>query len=134
MLLIASVAHHAMAMQPPSHEQLERYRADGTLATRAAAAREVGNHLISPELVERRRGNAAVSLKKTAVAPKRLPSAGHLRVFALLVGFSDYPGHNPTREIDRRLFGIGACRVSIPTKVCTTITAVRLTVCSSSRG
>jgi M6 family metalloprotease-like protein len=107
MLLIVSVVHHAMAMQPPSHEQLERYRADGTLATRVVAAREYGNHLISPELVERRRGSSAVSLKKTAAAPKRLPSAGHLRVFALLVGFSDYPGHNPANEINRRLFRTG---------------------------
>ena len=107
MLLIVSVVHHSMAMQPPSPEQLECYRADGTLATRAAAVREYGNHLISPELVERRLGNTAVSLKKTTAASKRLPSAGHLRVFSLLVGFSDYPGRNPVGEIHRRLFGTG---------------------------
>ncbi len=101
------VVFSAMAMEPPTSEQLDRYLADGSLAERAAAAREVGNHLVSPELVKRLRGSFEVKREEGATEVKRLPSIGTRRVFALLIGFSDYPGRNPRSEIDRRLFGVG---------------------------
>lgn len=94
------------AMERPTAEQIEHYRADGTLADRAAAARATGNHLVSPHLVRRLDVDKEVKVELVA-DPKRLPSLGRQRVFALLIGFSDYPGLNPKAEIHRRLFNEG---------------------------
>ena len=104
--IIVGVAPISGAMEPPTREQIERYRLDGSLAKRAAAARATGNHLIAPDLVRRVDGDREVKAA-SAVDTKRLPSMGRQRVFALLVGFADSPGHNPPGEIDRRLFGSG---------------------------
>jgi len=101
------VSFDLCAMQPPTPEQLERYRADGSLARRAAAARRTGNHLVSPQLVARIAEEAGVKGKESEVETKTLPSVGRQRVFALLIGFSDYPGLNPKAEIHRRLFSEG---------------------------
>jgi M6 family metalloprotease-like protein len=105
-LLSVSFAAVSDAMQPPTREQLERYRLDGTLAARGAAARAVGNHLVSPHL-SRRLDREASAHPVAPVGPKKLPSSGIQRVFAVLVGFADYPGHNPPSQINRRLFRQG---------------------------
>jgi M6 family metalloprotease-like protein len=101
------VAPVSGAMEPPSRQQIERYRLDGSLAARAASARSTGNHLIAPDLAKRVEvgGEAKAG---SAAKTKRLPSTGRQRVFALLVGFADYPGRNAPGEIDRRLFGTGS--------------------------
>ena len=100
-------AFELYAMQPPTPEQLERYRADGTFARRAEAARRIGNHQLSPALMHRLDSGAPTTPNEDAARSKTLPSLGRQRVFALLIGFSDYPGRNPKTEIDRRLFGEG---------------------------
>jgi len=106
MTCLAFGAAMVSAMERPTAEQIEKYRADGTLADRAAAARATGNHLVSSHLV--RRLDLDEEVKADLVAgPKRLPSIGRQRVFALLIGFSDYPGLNPKAEIHRRLFNEG---------------------------
>ncbi len=107
MMCLASCAAVVSAMERPSAEQLERYRSDGTLADRAAAARRYGNHQVSPELAVRLLGSQDAKRQGSTADTKRLPSVGEQRVFALLIGFSDYPGRNPVGEIDRRLFGAG---------------------------
>jgi M6 family metalloprotease-like protein len=95
------------AMQPPTPEQLERYRADGTLDRRADAARRIGNHQLSPALMHRLGSGASTTRNEDTVRSKTLPSLGRQRVFALLIGFADYPGQNPANQINRRLFREG---------------------------
>jgi M6 family metalloprotease-like protein len=106
-LLGLVVAAPAAAMERPTAEQLGRYRADGTLEERADRARRSGNHLVAPGLVARYPAGSGVGLKADPSGPVVLPSIGNQRIFALLVGFSDFPGRNPVAEIDRRLFGAG---------------------------
>jgi len=100
-------AFELCAMQPLTPEQLERYRADGTLARRAEAARRIGNHQLSPALMRRLESVAPTTPNEDSARSKTMPSLGRQRVFAVLVGFSDYPGRNPMGEIDRRLFRAG---------------------------
>jgi len=94
------------AMEPSNREQIESYRLDGSFAERAAAARAIGNHLISPHLMNRLDPDSSLEAGSEAEA-KSLPCLGRQRVFALLVGFSNYPGRNPANEINRRLFRTG---------------------------
>ena len=108
MALAVSVGAASMtvAMEPPTPEQIESYRLDGSFEDRAAAVRAIGNHLISPHLMTRLDPGTSLEAGSEAEA-KRLPSLGRQRVFALLVEFSNYPGHNPANEINRRLFRTG---------------------------
>ncbi len=93
------------ALEPPTKEQIERYRRDGTLAERAVAARKLDNHRVAPELAQRLVGRAE-AVKNIEIS-KVLPSTGNRRVFALLIDFEDHGGQNPRSDFDRRLFGSG---------------------------
>ena len=42
LLALAAVSGVVLALEPPTREQLEQYRRDGTLAQRIAAARAIG--------------------------------------------------------------------------------------------
>jgi len=121
-LLLAGLVP-ASALEPPTKEQLARYRLDGTLATRAAKARAFGNHRMPQRMVERLHGKLArLAPRRTGastrsgvpslLAPpnawKGMPTSGTVRILALLISFSDYPGVTPAAEIGSRLFGAGA--------------------------
>jgi len=95
----------ARALEPPTREQLERYRLDGTLAVRAEDARELGNHRLAPQLVARMIPDASV--KSVPDTPTVLPSAGTSRVLALLIAFSDMPGSSDPAVVDDMLYGDG---------------------------
>jgi M6 family metalloprotease-like protein len=122
-VLIAGVSL-ALALEPPTREQVERYRKDGTLAARVAQAESFGNHRIAPRLVSRMREKvmrAAVVLRQPkAFSPRAaeriaapppawvgLPTTGTVKVLALLIAFSDYPAVTPADTIAARLFGDG---------------------------
>ncbi len=92
-------------MEPPTAEQLERYRQDGTLAARADAARSFGNHRMAPALAARLGSQTA--LKALPDAPTVLPSDGSPRVLTLLIAFSDMPGFTDPTVVDDRIFGDG---------------------------
>lgn len=111
----------APALEPPTQEQLARYRADGTLAARAARARSYGNHKI-PQRVQDRleykmsrlavdRGPLNPTQAASLLAPPRawegMPTSGTVRVLALLISFSDYPGTTTPEYFTNRLFGDG---------------------------
>jgi M6 family metalloprotease-like protein len=114
---------HAFALEPPTKEQLARYRREGTLAARAALARSYGNHKVSPRLAARtrekfRRLAAKASARPEAVTSSAivqapppswagLPTTGTVKILALLIAFSDYPGTTPVATISSRLFGDG---------------------------
>ncbi len=97
------LAHGVAALEPPTAEQADRYRRDGTLARRSEAAYAIGNHDLAPRLVQRFSGGGDVA----KALQGGLPTTGRQRVFALLIAFSDYPGHNHASQLDRRLFGDG---------------------------
>jgi M6 family metalloprotease-like protein len=104
--MVIGLGRSTCAMEPPTPEQLRRYRADGSLADRAATARRAGNHRLSLMLLHRIR-RSPQQTKTVRLDTGLLPSVGRQRVFALLIGFSDHRGHNHVGEIDRRLFGVG---------------------------
>ena len=103
-LLIGAVvawAGAAAALEPPTREQLAQYRRDGSLAWRAAAARDIGNHRMAPHLAAR------LSSTKAAAARWGLPAEGTPKVLALLIAFSDYPGSTDPTAVNVKLFGDG---------------------------
>ncbi len=121
-LLLAGLVP-ASALEPPTKEQLARYRLDGTLAIRAAKARAYGNHRMPQRMAERLHGKLArlaphrTGASTRAGAPsvlappnawKGMPTTGTVRILALLIAFSDYPGVTPAAEFESRLFGAGA--------------------------
>ncbi len=120
-LFVAGLAP-AAALEPPTKEQIERYRLEGTLAARAAQARSFGNHKI-PQRVQDRfrtkltrlgllRGAAIPTQTSGLLAPPQawegMPTSGTVRVLALLISFNDYPGVTTPAYFASRLFGDGA--------------------------
>jgi M6 family metalloprotease-like protein len=122
-VLIAGVSL-ALALEPPTKEQIERYKRDGTLAARIAQAKSFGNHRIAPRLVSRMRerlGREALSMRTTKNFSSRavtriaapppawvgMPTKGTVKILALLIAFNDYPAVSPAATIEARLFGDG---------------------------
>ena len=112
------------AMPPPTKEQWEQYRQDGSLKARIAQARELGNHRADPELVR----NAEARLRTLAAAkgvavPERgdalrtppaawsgMPTKGTVKMLVLCIDFSDYPHddtNNSVAKVKARVLGSG---------------------------
>jgi M6 family metalloprotease-like protein len=112
------------ALEPPAARQIAKYRMDGTLRERVAAAESFGNHRYSPGLVKRF-GSRMTALRREALGlpesgnvlplapggdpliPGELRSKGLSQVFVLLIDFADYPAGNSAASIDDKLFGAG---------------------------
>jgi M6 family metalloprotease-like protein len=121
MAVVCSWAAAAFGLEPPTPEQLRRYRADGTLRARIEMARSYGNHLITPEAAARlrdrleriqlqKKGLKAVDIDRVMAPPpswKGMPTRGTVKVLALLIAFNDYPPVTPAGTIDSRLFQNG---------------------------
>jgi len=122
----------ALALEPPTREQIARYRLDGTLPARVARAKAIGNHRLPPRSAARLRANLdrltgrrpAASTIVHAPAPLRrrsssasvlappsawqgLPTTGTVKILVLLLAFSDYPGQSDKAVLESRLFGPG---------------------------
>jgi M6 family metalloprotease-like protein len=111
----------AFALEPPTREQIERYRLDGTLAMRIAQAKAFGNHKIPTRMKDRlayklrnlslARGGPAGSSASRVLAPppawQGMPTSGTVKVLALLISFNDYPGVTTPETFTARLFGDG---------------------------
>lgn len=113
----------AFALEPPTKEQIERYKRDGTLAARIAQAKSFGNYKMAPRLVSRmrekmrlmtgERGGKGLSPQTTdrITAPPSgwvgMPTRGTVKVLALLIAFTDYPAVTPAATFASRLFGDG---------------------------
>ncbi len=103
-LAVVTAGATAWAMEPPTKEQLETYRLDGSLGARIEAAREIGNHVMAPHLaasMDPRSGQVK------AAAPGGLPAVGNQQVLTLLIEFSDLAGFSEPAEIHDQLFGDG---------------------------
>jgi M6 family metalloprotease-like protein len=116
-----SLCPPARALEPPTKEQLARYRLDGTLASRVARAKAFGNHKIPQRIqnrMERKLGRLALARSGKTPEPaagllapppawEGMPTAGTVRVLALLISFNDYPGTTTPDYFASRLFGDG---------------------------
>ncbi len=116
-----SLCPPARGLEPPTKEQLARYRLDGTLASRAARARAFGNHKIPQRIQDRmERKLGRLALARSGMSPEAaagllapppawegMPTSGTVRVLALLISFNDYPGTTTPDYFASRLFGDG---------------------------
>lgn len=112
----------AFALEPPTREQIERYKLDGTLAMRIAQAKAIGNHRMPQRMLDRldyklrrlsleRVGLAADKASRLLAPPpawRGMPTRGTVKVLALLISFNDYPGTTTPENFNSRLFGDGA--------------------------
>ncbi len=113
----------ALALEPPTKEQIARYKLDGSMAARVARAKALGNHKI-PQLARERLNaklarltglrvplaapNASATLQAPPSSWRGMPTSGTVKVLALLISFSDYAGTTPAATFESRLFGAGA--------------------------
>ncbi len=117
LLILSSLVPAALALERPSAEALRRYRADGSFKERTERAREIGNHKVKPGLVASANYRLQMGqwrqgrLKQRPTPPpawQGMPTTGTVRIFALLIAFSDYPFSNSQASIDSKLFGDGS--------------------------
>lgn len=121
LLLLCFLANKGLSLEPPTGEQLARYRADGTLPMRIKMAESYGNHLVPSWVVERlqykinrlaleKKGIKAEEIERVLAPPpswRGMPTRGNVRILALLIAFSDYPGVTPSATFTSSLFGNG---------------------------
>lgn len=120
--LLVFGAATALALEPPTREQLMKYRMDGTLAMRSAQAREYGNHKLPERMQERlvrkvssmslkRKGMTSQQISEVLAPPpswRGMPTSGNVKILALLIAFNDYPGVTTPETFESRLFGDGS--------------------------
>ena len=108
--LLAVQPSRVFAIQPPRPGEIERLRANGTLAQSLAFANKLGNHRMNPALLQqkiaRMRGTASVQSMSPPGSPA-LPSLGSPKVLVLLVDFPDYAHTVDASVINEMLFGGG---------------------------
>ncbi|MBP7868005.1 MAG: M6 family metalloprotease domain-containing protein [Acidobacteria bacterium] len=109
-------------LAPPRPGELDRYRSDGTLAARQAFAEGLGNHRFAEGLLERLRwksqkyalmaqGRTEAEAEAELTPPpawRGMPTTGNVRIFALLIEFTDEPSTYTAGDIHNRIFGDGA--------------------------
>lgn len=119
--VLVAIVSPAMALEPPTREQLARYKLDGTLAGRIAQAKAIGNQRMPQRMNDRldyklsrlsleRLGLDAGAIGRVLAPPpswRGMPTAGTIKVLALLISFSDYPGTTTPDYFTSRLFGNG---------------------------
>ncbi len=108
------------ALEPPTREQIEKYKRDGTLAERIAAAKATHNHLASPDLIKqvkyrqqrdklKNQGKSDDQIRQIIGAPdwSGIPSSGDVKMLILLIAFSDTPPTESADDIRNKIFGNG---------------------------
>ncbi|MCX8160780.1 MAG: M6 family metalloprotease domain-containing protein [Candidatus Saccharicenans sp.] len=107
------------ALEPPTREQIQKYKQDGTLAARVAAAREIGNDRMDPEVVAHlnyrvkrlaleARGLSPQQIDRLLAPPpswRGMPTRGQVKVLAILIAFQDYAPITGADFIAQKLFG-----------------------------
>jgi M6 family metalloprotease-like protein len=104
--LLLSCAATSQALQPPTAEQIKQYKHEGTWEARQQAALAIGNHKMKPTLAAkanyklRRLGYEAAGknvqeIDRILPAPpsawQGMPTTGNVKMFVLLIEFSEYP-------------------------------------------
>lgn len=111
-----------LALEPPTKEQIARYKLDGSLPARIARAKALGNQKIPQRMRERlnerlvrlstgRHADAVRARSASVLAPppawEGMPTTGTVKILALLISFSDYAGTTAPATFESRLFGSG---------------------------
>jgi M6 family metalloprotease-like protein len=121
-LLVLVFCNTSLALQPPTREQWEEYKRDGTLHSRIAEAKALGNHVPSQSAVSRAQyklrrmslemqGMSAQEIGQALAPPpawQGMPTIGIVKILTLLIDFSDYPASNTAVSIESKLFGDGS--------------------------
>lgn len=117
------VPRAAVALEPPRPGEVAQLKRDGLFEDRLAKARALGNDRIDPVLLDQamfrakrqaliqRGANPDELLPAPPPAKKLMPTKGNVKVFALLIDFSDYPatgGYSAQPQIQSALFGDGS--------------------------
>jgi len=102
------------SLDPPTKEQIEKYRSEGTLKQRIERAKSYGNHLISPSLLERLKrkincitNNSFARIQSPPPDWRGMPTTGNVKILVLLLSFPDADNINSTNLIQDKMFGKG---------------------------
>jgi M6 family metalloprotease-like protein len=93
------------SLEPPRSGEIDKYRADGTLESRINFAKDIGNYKVSKNLVSR--FNSRINCSGQMAPPldwQGMPTKGNDKIFALLIGFSDYEPNTAVEDVNSRLF------------------------------
>ena len=124
LVLLGVISSLAFALDPPTPRQIERYRKDGTLRQRIMDARAFKNHLAAPDLVQRMhyktqskmlelQGMPQNEIEKSLTPPagwQGMPSVGDVKLFVLLLSFSDHDPIETNHGMESAVFGSGRSR------------------------
>lgn len=120
--LLLGCAATSQALQPPTAEQVEQYKKDGTWEERRQAALAIGNHKMAPGLAAKTKyklsrlayeaaGKTAQEIEQILPAPppawRNMPTTGNVKMFVLLIEFNDYLHISTDTQavVDSRIFG-----------------------------
>lgn len=116
-LILAMLAPALYATQPPTKEQISKYKQDGTYEQRVEAVKSLNNHHFNPALVRTFAKNHFTGKEKALNTLDQgptpidgaFPSIGSPKMLVLLVEFPDYPknGTNTRESVHERIFGAG---------------------------
>jgi M6 family metalloprotease-like protein len=116
LVLVVVAVPGVRGMERPSPGEIDRYRRDGSLAARLKRAHELGNDRVKPGLAaaaayrlrrELWRQGRVSGLPAPPTGWQGMPTKGNVKVFALLISFSDYGPTNTPASIAGKLFGNG---------------------------
>jgi M6 family metalloprotease-like protein len=114
--LLAIAGGQVDAMEKPRPGQVAQYRLDGTFDARLANALAIGNQRADPSLpiqlqLRLQRLGLGVQPPSGGALPggihPALPSKGTVKIFALLIDFSDYPSKFASSVVYAGMFGDG---------------------------
>lgn len=117
--LLLAIPVGLSALEPPTKEQIQKYKQDGSYAARVAAAREIGNHRMDPEVVAHlnyrvkrlaleAQGYSPQQIDRLLAPPpsrRGMPTRGQVKVLAILIAFQDYAPITSADFITQKLFG-----------------------------
>lgn len=117
---MAMIPALAFSLEPPTPEQIQRYRENGTLSHRIQLARSYGNHRMSPALAAKiqyklqqlaLQANLELKISNPAKLPptgwRNMPTTGTVNIPVFLVAFADYPPYNEATNIEFKIAGDG---------------------------
>ena len=112
LVLAGTAAPAGLALEPPREGELARLERQGRLDEALGFAKALGNHRMSPALLENARrsaGRAVLGLTAPAPPPARrgMPTTGAVKVLALLIEFDDYRHSNEASTVAAKIFGSG---------------------------
>ncbi len=112
----------AWALQPPTQEQVEQYKKDGTWKERLQHAYAIGNHKMDSALAahtdyklrrlsQLSQGKNLQEVDRILAPPSAwqgMPSIGNAKMFVLLIEFTEYPHINIDSQatVNSRIFGV----------------------------